>query len=253
MARNFLKEHRDNPNYFGMIALEYANSPLTTTMEKIAESHSISESNVKSAIKVAITTGLISYQDCVKIRNKSDSNQHTHYTEKPSKTGRSVVKSRAQHRYDKLLLIRRKYIVDHYTDEEIKHAVKVYIMNPEMENVWVLLGLSKVELNGVLKKGTILGILTEEEFEETRKISLSKAKTKERINATFSALEHVASLRNDRKRILNKIDFYEHQLAYYEDFIQDKEYPYTKEDLEGFLSSCKEELKLFDYHVIQSL
>ncbi len=262
MAQGFLKEFRNDPNYLKRIALEYANSPLETTMDKVAEHFSItrdgveiplSRDNVQTAIERAITTNLISYQDCIKIRNKSDSNQHTHYTEKLSKTGKSIVKSRAQHKYDKLLLIRKDYIVANYTDEEILHAVKVYIMNPETENVWILIGLSKVELNAVFKKGIILGIIGENDFDEMRKISLSKAKSRAKIDATFRALEHVASLRNDRKRILDNIHLYEHQLECYDDFAQSDDYPYSKDDLEGIVASCKSELELFDYHVIDSL
>ncbi len=253
MAKNFLKEHGNDYPYLRKIALAYANSPMGTTMEKIASEFSISEGNVQTAIEKAITTALISYQDCINIRNKSDINQHTHYTEKLSKTKKSIVKSRAQHKYDKLLLIRRKYIIQSYSESEIRHVAKVYIKNPEMENVWITLGLSKVELNGVLKKGTILGIIKEEEFDEMRKISLAKAKSPEAVAKSFHALNQIASLRRDRKRLLDDIFFHQHQLDHFDDFVCDEDYPNSKEDLEQLIAHCQEELALFDHTVIDSL
>ena len=252
MAQNFLKEHGTDYPYLKKIALAYANSPLGTTMEIIAKEFSLSEGNVRTAIEKAITTNLISYQDCINIMNKSDSNQHTHYTEKLSRTGKSIVKSRAQHRYHKLLLIRRKYIIQNYSESQIRHVAKVYIKNPQMENVWIALGLSKIEMNGVLKKGSILGIIKEEEFDEMRRISLAKAKSQESVEKSFKALNHIASLRRDRKRITDTLYFYQHQLESYDDFACE-DYPYTKEDLEQLISHCNDELALFDHTIIDSL
>ena len=252
MARNFIKNHGDDHAYLKSIALLYANSNASVTMDEVAKKFSISRGNVETAIELAITENLISYQDSLNIRTKSDCNQHTHYTEKLSTSEKSIQKSHAQHRYDKLLLIRKNNIIKNCTAEEILHAVRVYIKNPKMENVFVTLGLSKEEMNGVFKKGAFLGIISEEDFDTMRRISLSKSKTPLDAARACKAQDHIASLRRDRKLLVDTIALYQDQSDKYDDFSQDPDFPFTKEELDQIVKNTEERLELFDKEVLSA-
>ena len=248
MARDFIKKHGNDHIYLHEIALMYARNNANVTMKKIAETKGITIDNVRTAIMLAIYHNLISYQDSWYICNKSESNQRTHYSYENSSR-----KSSARHLYEKYLLIRRYNLINDSTDEFIINAVKTYIRNPQNENVWILMGLSKQEMNDILKKGIILAIISDDDFALMKSISIAKAKTPQAAAAIRSSMEHLESLRNDRKRITDRISLYQDQYSRYDDVSLDPDYPYSKDDLKNSLENAKKDLEQFDYEVIRTL
>lgn len=202
MARNFIKGHCHDPNYFAKVASQYSSS-VRISIEKVAEINGISTDNVKTSIRLAIIMYLIPYADCVAISTKADENQQMHYN-----LGAPKKRTRASLYYDDLFKLRKKNIIKGYTDEEIRHVVDVYLQNPKARNVWEKMGLSKEEMNGVLKKGCIFGVISDDEFAQLREVSLSKARFDGEAAAIKTWLDHVASYRNTRKGILDNIEKY---------------------------------------------
>ena len=242
MARDFIKNHRNDPNYFKDIALKYA-SNIYISMEKVAKYYDISTDNVQTAIRLAITMYLITYLECVSIRKKSDDNQQAHYISGSRYTGNRQKHSQAAAYYDQLFAIRRKNIIKNYTDKQIRHVVDVYLKNPNSRNVWDKLGLSKEEMNGVLEKGCIFGIISDKKFDELRKVSLSKARSQNQANAIQKGFNRITDNRETRKGILKNINAYQKQLSMCD----------GNEDLEKKLKYERNYLEWFDNMMLEAI
>lgn len=212
MAQNFIKDHCNDPNYFKDIALKYA-SNIYSSMDKTAKYFGISVDNVKSAIKYAIIWYLISYADCLVIKRKSDNNQKAHYIYGKQYSPYPQKPSSASIYYDQLFELRIKNIVENYTDKQILHVFRVYLRNPNEKNVWDKLGLSKKEMNAVLKKGIIFGVISDKGFEKLRETGISKARSQREADIFNSTMDRLASFRKNRKKFLKNIESYKKQLS----------------------------------------
>ena len=251
MAKNFIKEHGEDHEYLRRIAMSYASSSPDVSMAMVAEDYGISEGNVQTAIELCITNGWVTYQSSVQIRDKSDANQHTHYTEKKSRSG-YVRKSRAQHKYDKLLIIRRRNIIRNSTDEQVRYCIDVYLKNPFMSNPWFLMGYSHPEMSGVLMKGIFLGIATEEERVRLRQIALDKARDVIHAERIANRLDIVESYARDRQALMDRVNDLQYQLENFTEVSKDPDYPYTRDELYELADEEQHFLEQFERDAIDT-
>lgn len=143
---------------------EYVDS----SMEDVAKDLDISEGAVTKCIYIAGVKNWISFQELCSIKEKEHFQQCKHFDAQASRTP-------SDKRFENIIFPeRRKYIRDTLTKEYCMKVARTYMENASKKDVHELIGLSRVEMNDVLIKGSILGYIPEADFQVLMEIATLK-------------------------------------------------------------------------------
>lgn len=130
----------------------------TTSMKELAKDLGITKQLIKDCIYAASTKNWITYQMVCEIKAKEHSMQSRYYP--------NAITESDKYFDETVFPERRKNIRESLSKEYCMEVVRIYINNPSNNKVHVLCGLSQIEMNDIIIKGAILGLIGDEEFKK---------------------------------------------------------------------------------------
>ncbi len=218
-----------------LVALDYATNDAFTTIDALADVYNLSPVTISKIIRYAIENCVITYQMCIRIKEKAHLNQVRHIT----KGNRRHTPSDSY--YDELLENRKANLCK-MRDGKVVDVYKFYIYNPTLSAVVIAssFGLSVQELSILLRNAIIFGAASDSEVNEIIEVALSKKHSiaeKERAKKTFE--EYLVHRRN-YAAIQAKIREVEFHIDSFDTFHVEEADGQTKEELEAQIKALQE-------------
>ena len=224
------------------VALDYATEDDTVTLETIAEKYNMSTKSIKKLFEYAIVNCLVSFQTAKSMQMKAHRNQTRHLKEEPQDT--------PSDKYYRQLFTRRIDYVKQLEDSKVKEIVDIYIKSPQLTAFAVAesVGLSKKELNIILRKAIIFNIVDDETVKKMCSVSLMKTPDYRESGIVSELFRQYKELRILYVTLTNRICQMYFQLEAYSGFISsesDNEIEYSITELRKQLKIAEKELERF--------
>ena len=201
----------------------------TTSMKELAKDLGITKQLITDCIYAASTKNWITYQMVCEIKAKEHFMQSRHYP--------NVITDSDKYFDEKIFPERRKNIRESLSKEFCMEVVRIYINNPSNNKVHVLCGLSQLEMNDVIIKGAILGLIRDAEFKKICEILEQKRGSIPKL---------VITIQEYRERYATSCRIYrekERELDSYDEVFSDSDDAPSKEDIEAERDRAEHEMK----------
>lgn len=158
------------------IALEYSRSDDSITLEGLSKKYNMSNFTVRKLLDYAIINCVVSYQDALLMKEKAHRNQSQHIDDPNTVTP-------SDKHYEKVLRSRLEFI-KLWDDSKVKVIVELYLTSPldSAKKIAHSQGISKKELNVVLKKSIAFNIIDDNTTRELVNLSVAKAETPKKLS-----------------------------------------------------------------------
>ena len=207
----------------------------TTSMKELAKDLEITKQLITDCIYAASTKNWITYQMVCEIKAKEHFMQSRHYP--------NVITDSDKYFDEKIFPERRKNIRESLSKEFCMEVVRIYINNPSNNKVHVLCGLSQLEMNDVIIKGAILGLIRDAEFKKICEILEQKRGKLPKV---------VVEIQYYRKRYKElKVIYHEKELAIssYNQVYSDSDDAPSMEDIKAERDRAEHEMKEIEFFI----
>ena len=228
MAIRFTKKRQEDAKFVVSVCRAYL-AEEGISMEDVAKKMDISEGAVSKCIYIAGINNWITYQMLCDIKAKEHFQQCKHYDERAKKTS-------SDRYFDNVVFPdRRKRIRNTLTKDYAIEVAKTYIKYASDRNVHKRMGLSILEMNDILIKGSICRYISEEDVHTICEISRLKS-------GSVNMMEKVLKARDEYVFLPGEISERERMLANYDEVYSDADEAPSKEDLETSIAKKKARL-----------
>ena len=207
----------------------------TASMKELAKDFGITKQLITECIYAASTKNWITYQMVCDIKAKEHFMQSRYYPKAITDSDRYFD--------EKIFPERRKNIRENLTKEFCMEVVRIYIDNPSNNKVHELCGLSQLEMNDVIIKGAILGLIRDAEFKKICGILEQKRGSIPKLVITIQEYrERYATL----FRIYREKD---RQFNSYDQVYSDADDVPSKEEIEAERDRAKDEMERIRFFI----